>query len=170
MWDTTATDFSVRIGHYLELRSELEVGLPLLIVTDDPGQTRAAVHALAQRIRKARAGAAGGEIFVPAISARFKRAILHEADACTCTLIMDNNPGRFVIQINGTYPEGKPLASMPVNVLAVLPALPQDLEYRFMGRDLILLDTRANIMLDRILDAIQCADCDRARCHRLTES
>ena len=43
---------------------------------------------------------------------------------------------------------------MPPNVLAALPRLPDDIEYRFMGRDLILLDTRANVIIDRVPDAL----------------
>jgi hypothetical protein len=68
---------------------------------------------------------------------------------------MDDNSGDFEAQINGAYP----------NVLAVLPRLPEDIEYRFVGRHLILLDTRAMVILDRIPFAIQCPDGDPT-CHR----
>jgi hypothetical protein len=37
---------------------------------------------------------------------------------------------------------------MPPQVLAALPKLPQELEYRFVGARLILLDTHADIILD----------------------
>ncbi len=33
-----------------------------------------------------------------------------------------------------------------------------DVHYRFLGRELILLDTAANVILDRIPCAIQCTD------------
>ena len=39
---------------------------------------------------------------------------------------------------------------MPGSVLAVLPALPPDIYYRFVGDYLILHDTRANIIIDRM--------------------
>ncbi len=41
-------------------------------------------------------------------------------------------------------------------MLAALPELPPDVHYRFLGRDLVLHDTRANIILDEIPDAIRC--------------
>lgn len=41
-------------------------------------------------------------------------------------------------------------------MLGVLPTLPDDVQYRFLDRDLILYDTRANMMLDRIPSAIRC--------------
>jgi hypothetical protein len=43
---------------------------------------------------------------------------------------------------------------MPPNVLAALPRLPADLEYRFVERHLILLDRRSLVILDRIPYAI----------------
>jgi hypothetical protein len=72
----------------------------------------------------------------------------------------------FSNQINGTYPEDKPLSTVPPNILAVLPSLPDDIRYRFLGRHLILLDTRANLILDRMPCAIERGDRDELTCHR----
>jgi hypothetical protein len=55
---------------------------------------------------------------------------------------------------------------VPPNILAVLPRLPDDIPYRFFGRHLILLDTRANLILDRMPCAIERADRDELTCHR----
>jgi hypothetical protein len=41
-------------------------------------------------------------------------------------------------------------------LLAALPALPSDVNYRFVRHELILHDTRANLILDRVDDAITC--------------
>ena len=41
-------------------------------------------------------------------------------------------------------------------MLAVLPRLPEDVWYRFLYHDLILHDSRANVILDRIDNAIRC--------------
>ena len=60
VWGYIVADFSARVWSYSELRSELEKGLPPLTVTDDPAEIRRAVHALAERIRVARAGAQTG--------------------------------------------------------------------------------------------------------------
>ena len=166
VWGYIVADFSARVWEYFELRSELEKGLPPLTVTDDPAEIRRAVRALAKRIRVARAEAKQGDIFTPTISVEFRKALLLEMNANTWAAIMDDNPGEFSNQINGTYPEGRPLSTVPPNILAVLPRLPDDIQYRFLGRHLILLDTRANVILDRIPYAIQCRDCDELTCHR----
>jgi hypothetical protein len=158
VWGDIVADFSARVWSYAQLRSNLEKGLPPLTVTDDPAEIRRTVSAFAERIRVARAGAQEGEIFTPTISVEFRQALLLEMNANTWEAIMDDNPGEFSNQINGTYPEDRPLSTVPPNILAVLPRLPDDIQYRFVGRHLILLDTRASVILDRIPYAISCAD------------
>ncbi len=164
--DHVAADFSTRVWDYFELRSELEKGLPGLTVTDDPAQIRRAVSALAERIRVARTEAKQGDMFTPRISNEFRKALTVEMNADAWAVIMDDNPGEFSIRINGTYPEGKPLSTVPPNILAALPALPDDIQYRFVGRHLILLDTKAYVILDRIPFAIQLPDSVEFSSHR----
>ena len=166
VWAYIVADFSTRVQEYFELRSELEKTLPALTVTDDPTEIRRAVHALAHRIRVARAEAKQGDMFTPTISVEFRKALVLEMNADTWAAIMDDNPGEFSNEINSTYPEGKPLSTVPPNILAVLPTLPDDIQYRFLGRHLILLDTRANVILDRIPYAIRCTHCNELTCHR----
>lgn len=155
IWGDTGTDFSTRVASYVDLRNELEKGLPPLMVTEDPAEIIQAVRALAARIRVARAGARQGDIFSPTVSAQFKRTLLLEIDASTMAVIMDENPGKIDVRINGTYPVRKAFSTMPPNILAVMPRLPPDLEYRFLGRHLVLVDTRASVIIDRIPYAIR---------------
>ena len=157
VWGDIATDFTMRVRSYFDLRSELEKDLPALRVTDDAAEIRRTVRALAQRIRVARAGARQGDIFTPAISMEFRKALLPEMNASTWESIQDDNPRKLSAGINGTYPERKPVSTVPPNILAVLPGLPVDIEYRFVGRHLILIDTRARLIIDEIPNAIQCA-------------
>jgi hypothetical protein len=155
IWGDIGGDFSARVWSYADLRSELEKGLPALKVTDDPVEIERAVRGLAQRIRVARAHAKQGDIFTPTIAVEFKKALLLQTNADTWAALMDDNPGDGQTRINGTYPEREPVSTVPPNVLAALPRLPEDIEYRFMGRDLILLDTRSNVIIDRVPDAFR---------------
>ena len=166
VWGYIAADFSTRVRSYFELRSTLEEGLPPMRVTRDPAEIWRAKQALADKIRAAREGAREGDFFSPAISVEFKEVLALKMDARTWAVIMDDNPGEFSHDINGIYPDGKPYSTVPGTILAVLPALPDGVEYRFLGRHLILLDSRANVILDRIPYAIECGDCnwgERAR-------
>ena len=46
------------------------------------------------------------------------------------------------------------MATMPPSLLAVLPTLPKELEYRIIGKYLILRDVDAALILDVIPDAV----------------
>ena len=150
-------DFSARVQDYYDLRTQLESGLPALVVTDDPQQIRRAEAALARRIRLARAGATQGDIFTPAISVELRKILVLAMNADRWAAIMDDNPGEFAHHVNDTYSKKRALSTVPPTILAVLPTLPDDIEYRFVGRRLILRDTRANVILDWMCDAIACA-------------
>ncbi len=147
VWGEELAPFNARIAAYAELRSQMEKE-----VTSPSG--------LAEKIRLARAKAKQGDIFTPAISVEFKKALVLEVNAHTWKVIMDDNPGEMPTQVNAPYGMGKPLATTPPNILAVLPVLPADLEYRFVERHLILLDTRAKLIVDRIPFAIRNPDGD----------
>ena len=158
VWGYIVADFTARIDRYMDLRAMLEQGLPPLRVTDDPAEILAAESALAERIREARSGARRGDLFTPDIRAEFRRVLLLEMDAPTRAAIMDENPGAFSHRINGTYPKERPVSTVPATVLALLPRLPDDIQYRFLGPHLVLHDTRANVILDRLACAIRCDD------------
>jgi hypothetical protein len=148
-------DFNERVKAYVDLRKKVDDGAPPLKETEDAGKIKIAQNALATRIMAARAGAKRGDIFTPEIATRFRRLLRPETkDADTKKLIADDNPGNVKFKVNGPYPDGEPLSTVPPNVLASLPQLPEDLEYRFLGKHMILRDSRANIVIDYIPNAI----------------
>lgn len=146
VWGDEVTRFNAQVQAYVDLRGGLEQGL--------------SPSALATKIRAARATARQGDIFTDAISVEVKKALVLQMNAHVWKVIMDDNPGEIASQVNGVYPDGKPLATTPPNILAVLPPLPADIEYRFVERHLILLDTRAMVIVDRIPYAIRFAEGD----------
>jgi len=150
-------DFNSRIAAYAELRQTLEEGLPGLVVTDQISEIRRAEEALARRIRMAREGARQGNIFTPAINTAFKKLLVGVTKPGICAAILEDNPGDTTYRTGRPYSRNEPLSTVPPSVLGVLPALPDDVQYRFLDRDMILYDTRANMMLDRIPAAIRCA-------------
>ena len=56
--------------------------------------------------------------------------------------------------MNAYYPDDAPLSSVPPSLLLNLPALPEEVRYRFVGRHLILRDTDANVILDFLRDVV----------------
>jgi hypothetical protein len=154
----TLAEFNRRVQDYASLRSRLETGLPPLVVTTDADEIERFEHRLAERIRHAR-GSRRGQIFADAMEGQLKRMLVARADAATIAAIMEDGPGEVDVDINETYSKKHSLATMPPNLLLVLPDLPKDLEYRFVGRHLVLRDARANIIVDEVPYAIRCRDC-----------
>ena len=52
------------------------------------------------------------------------------------------------------YPLDAPVSTVPPPVLLKMPQLPKELEYRFVGKSLVLRDTVANIVVDYIPGAV----------------
>jgi hypothetical protein len=61
----------------------------------------------------------------------------------------------MLLKVNAKYPQDQPLPTVPPNVLAALPKLPEELEYRIVKKDLILRDVHANLIVDYIPNAIR---------------
>lgn len=58
------------------------------------------------------------------------------------------------LTVNMVYPPRLPLGTVPARLLRVLPDLPPELEYRIVGRNLLLRDAKANIVVDFIRDVV----------------
>jgi hypothetical protein len=153
---TPLKDFKDRLDKYTSIRKSADDHTPPLKRTEDPGKIEVAQDALAKRIHDLRASAKHGDIFSPEISAYFRRLLRPELkDKGTKDSIADDNPGNIpYLKVNAVYPENEPLSTVPPNVLITLPPLPEDIEFRFVGRHLILRDSRANLIIDYIPNAL----------------
>ena len=63
-------------------------------------------------------------------------------------------PKGLKVDVNGIYPTTIPLATFPPALLRKLPDLPPELEYRIVGRSLILRDVKANLIVDILRDVV----------------
>ena len=153
-------DFDSRIKAYATLRDRLETGAAELTESPTPEEIVAAEKALAAKIQAARATAKPGDIFTPGIQAQFKRLLNPEMKGTggqnTRGIIKDEGPGHggFPLAVNLAYPKDQPFGTVPANILSALPPLPEHIEYRFVDRHLILRDTRANLIIDFLPNAI----------------
>jgi hypothetical protein len=145
--------FNKRVQEYAALRTRLEVGLPPLTITENPDEIERFERRLTSRLRNAR-GSRGRQVFTRAMEAQIKRLLASQADPDTLAAIADDGPADFDVDINATYSKNRPLATMPVKILLLLPELPPEVEYRFVGRHLILRDVRANMIIDKIRHAL----------------
>ena len=147
----TRRDFDRRIAAYVSLREGLARTLGTE-VDPRPGATDAKQTALRGLIAKARANAKPGDLFDPAMQTSVRGIVRRLLDGPNGTSIraslMDENPVWADMQINSGYPVAIPVSTMPAVLLLALPALADGLEFHFVGSRLVLLDTRAWMIVD----------------------
>jgi hypothetical protein len=148
--------FLDRVDAYVAVKKKLEGGLTPLSPSDRTAGIEQRHSALAERIRAARRDAKPGDIFGDAaplfveIIARDTKNRSRRDAAAT----LEEVPARSPLAVNADYPERAALATVPPLILMNLPPLPDGLEYRFMGRDLILRDRTSNVIVDFIRGAV----------------
>jgi hypothetical protein len=158
-------DFQKRVAAYVDLKKNLDKKTPDLKETKDPIQIETAQKLLAAKIINVRKGARPGDIFTPQISTKFRQLLAPEVKGTAGRETKqelkedveeadEKNP-KVPMKVNIEYTEGAALPTTPANVLASLPRLPEGLEYRILGRNLILRDVDANIIVDFMPNAVR---------------
>ena len=152
-----AADFQKRVADYMKLRQKAQTGLSAPKNTESSTKISEYQHEFADKIRALRADAKPGDIFTPEITGLFQ-SLVHSA--------LNSPDGEQIrksyeraeplhglrLDVNQSYPDGVPLQSMPPSLLLNLPQLPKELEYRFVGHELILRDTAPNLVVDVMPD------------------
>lgn len=151
---SVVTDFERRVKEFVQLRDRLEGDLPKLPDKADPKQIDSHQRALLAAVAKERAGAKQGDVFIAGMQAYVRgvvRRVLGGPEGANIKAsLMDENPMSVKLSVNGRYPDTVPMSTMPPDILAALPALPEELEYRFVGNRLILLDVQSHIVVDYV--------------------
>lgn len=154
----TVAAFAERVKQYVELHNKLEKTLPPLPKETNPTVIDKHQRALEALIKEHRKTARRGDIFTPDAERLIRRVfaqIFTGAEGARLkATIMDENPSSVKLAVNSRYPDEVPLSTMPPQVLAMLPKLPDHLEYRFIGSRLILLDVHAHTIADYIENAL----------------
>jgi hypothetical protein len=147
-----------RVKEYIDLHIKLEKTLPKLPDDATPQQIDRNQRAFEVLMRRTRAAAKPGDIFTAEAQPVIKRLldnVFGGPDGKQLkSSIMDENPVGIKVAVNGRYPDTVPLSTVPPQVLQTLPKLSEDMEYRFIGDRLILLDTHAHVIADFIEDAL----------------
>lgn len=153
--------FTANVQAYDKLRKDLAKDSPPLKETNNPAEIVNAEKSLAAKIRAARVNAHRGDIFTPATEAMFRRLIrppmVTGPDAKENKAIVKEDapkPGEVPFKINAEYPKEAPQSTVPPDVLKALPQLPDNLQYRIVGKHLILLCIPGNLIVDYMLNAI----------------
>jgi hypothetical protein len=145
--------FQEAVAKYADLHAEL------LAKHAAREESVASQKSLARAIKAKRAKARPGDIFRPEIQPLFRRLIAAQLEGPGARdarkAVLEGNPGEgeehpapVVVRVNGSYPPGASRSTVPPSVLAALPELPAPLHYRFVVRDLVLVDSVADLIVD----------------------
>jgi hypothetical protein len=123
----------------------------------DPEESQRRVERLAEALRTERALARAGDVFRPAIASLFQRRLAdairqaaHLGEALAPPQGPEDAPR---LEVNEALPWIAGHEITPA-ILASLTPLPPELEYRFVDRDLVLLDVAANLIVDILENAV----------------
>ena len=150
--------FKKQVDAFLKVRKMVTDQLPKLKPTPSAEELATRKTQLSASLAKARSGAAQGDIFIPEVATEFRRlgqiAMDGKNGARVHKSLARSEPVKGTVHVNDLYPEKVPLQSMPPTLLMALPKLPMELEYRLVGRTLVLRDTEANLIVDFLPEAI----------------
>ena len=152
------SDFEKRVEEYLKIHKAANGELPKSKPTESPEILTRHQHDLAAKIKQRRGNAKLGDLFTSEIGTEFRRLMKIASQGGNENRIKKSlehaEPVVFQPKLNESYPEGKPLQSTPPTLLMNLPKLPPEVEYRIIGRFLILRDVDANLIVDYLPNAV----------------
>jgi hypothetical protein len=151
-------DFDRRVHWYVRLHRRLERDLPPEHLFGDLEDMPIAVDALHAAMVDARPNARTGGFFTPGVAdvliARLERVAGGGRPSEPVSPLYLGFTHRVPVpQVNGRAPAGRYTRLWPA-LLAELPALPEELEYRVVGSALVLVDVHADLVLDVLKDAL----------------
>jgi hypothetical protein len=129
-------------------------GLGDPILCADPEELSRQSVMLAAAIREGRPGAREGDIFTAPVASAIRVRIAKAVGATRDSGAMFATPDEEIgLDVHATMRAGVwDYTWAPM--LRTLPALPPELEYQFVGRHLVLVDVRANLVVDVLRYAI----------------
>ena len=154
----TVATFLNRAKGYVKQRNRVESKLPKLSKDSTPEQIAAHKKSFEDGVRLARAGAKPGDIFMSGTAEYLRRLIRTEFKgqdrAEVKEVILDAETGGIPLKVNFPYPETKEVSTVPPTLLLKLPQLPKELNYRFVGRHMLLVDKENGLILDYMLNTL----------------
>lgn len=153
--DVAIEQFQKAIDTYVLRHRQVEQTLAPMTVTADAAVLMAAIEARAEAMRRVRPEARQGELFTPAVAkvlrARIDAALkahrLTAAEVVLEEIAEGNDELPAAMRVNGPFP-WHAANGMLLCLTNALPELPEELQYRIVGRDLVLIDMPASMVVD----------------------
>ena len=154
-----ADAFEKRVKDYVKLREGIEEKMPKLSTEAKPEEIEVHKKTLQDSVRAARVGAKHGDIFTPDAAALIRNIIKEEFKGkdrveLRKTVLVESEVKALPLRVNYPYPETKEQLEMPPTLLLKLPPLPKQIRYRFVGRNMLLIDRENGLIIDFMTNAV----------------
>jgi hypothetical protein len=150
-------EFQQRLNGYVELRTKLAHEIRPLKPTASAADLTARQDSLAAAIRQTRKNARMGDLIPAPIATLLRRTIQDDFRSRTPETrraeVSEVTDGVAPV-INRTFPAQAALPTVPPLLLAKLPLLPDNLQYRFLDRHLVILDGDTQIIIDYVSNVL----------------
>jgi len=150
--------FDKQVKEYIDLRNKVRANAPKLSKDSTPEQIHAYRTTLEQSLRNARPNAKRGEFFQPATADYIRRTLKIEFQGKDRQQlrkqIFETETQGVVLRVNYPYAATAELSEMPATLLTKLPKLPKELRYRFVGRNMLLVDRESDLIIDYMPEAL----------------
>ena len=154
----TAPTFAGRVSEYAALREGIAGRMTQLPEGASAWEIEAHKLRLQEAVRSARAGARQGDIFTPEAAEFIRTVIAAEFQghnrASLLRAVSEPEAQGVPLRVNRTYPESNELVEVPPSLLLRLPQLPGQVKYRFVGRNLLLVDRESGLIIDYMTNAL----------------
>lgn len=145
-------DFMKRVDAYVALHNKVEAALTEPARDGRPEAVVEHQREFAKLMQKERQYAKPGDIITKPMRNVIRRllaSVFRGPDGREIKrTILDTYTGNVMLQVNSTYPDKMPYSTVPLPILQGLPALPDAVQYRFIGPRLILLDPHGRLVVD----------------------
>lgn len=150
--------FDSHVRDYLKQRKKVKEKLSPLSKDATPEQIQAYQVSFVEGLRAMRAGTNPGYIFQPEVS-DYIRAIIKDQFKGRERVelrqeVLESDTKGVPLRVNYPYPETKELTQMPPTLLLRLPQLPKEVKYRFVGTNMLLVDTDNALIVDYMTKAL----------------
>lgn len=152
--------FHEAVHDYAQLHRRLEKQLPAMHITEDFREILDASDVLAAALKAARPNAREGDLFTPEaanmIRHRIARTLTARGFLPEEVIAASGEEAPSDAEwpvVNGRFPWMRGAAMWPC-IIDALPPLPQELQYRVVGSDLVLVDVHANFVVDILREAL----------------
>lgn len=146
------------VKRYIALRESVRKKLPPLSKDSTPEQISTYQKQFEDALRARRSYAKQGYMFTPSVATYIRELIRKEfkgADRVQVReAILEADTSGVPLKVNYPYPETKELTQIPPTLLLTLPPLPKEVKYRFVKRNLLLVDTDNGLIIDYMTNAL----------------